>query len=279
MFPILQKNDINEKKTGLYMAEKKLRRIVKFLDPLASLKLTVISLLLLAALVIAGTIIQAGSGFHSARHDVFGSWLIWLFGVIPLPGMRTTVLLLFINLLAAVCFRLKFCRRQAGLLLIHCGLLLLIAGGLFSADMTREYTLTLSEGESSRFVSSRDDGTRTALPMTVKLLDFARAMHPGSDIPRSFSSRVEISVAGRSRQAVISMNRPLRWRGYTFFQSSYADDGKGGESSTFSVVRNPGRRLPYAASAMIFLGLACHFLTMLLASKKNAQPAREQSEP
>jgi hypothetical protein len=93
-------------------------------------------------------------------------------------------------------------------------------------------------------------------------------MHPGTDIPRSFSSRIEITTEGAHHQAVISMNRPLRYREYTFYQSSYSEDGMGGESSTFSVVRNSGRWLPYIASALIFLGLAGHFLVMLAAALK-----------
>ena len=72
------------------------------------------------------------------------------------------------------------------------------------------------------------------------------------------------------------MNRPLRYRGYTFYQSSYAEDGRGGESSTFSVVRNSGRWLPYVASALLFLGLAGHFLAMLAAALKKPRPAEER---
>ncbi|MBE0665039.1 MAG: hypothetical protein IH584_04385, partial [Candidatus Aminicenantes bacterium] len=61
---------------------------------------------------------------------------------------------------------------------------------------------------------------------------------------------------------------------YTFYQSSYAEDGLGGESSTFSVVRNSGRWLPYIASALLFLGLAGHFLAMLAAALKNPRAAK-----
>ncbi len=73
------------------------------------------------------------------------------------------------------------------------------------------------------------------------------------------------------------MNRPLRTGGYTFYQSSYAEDGRGGESSTFSVVRNSGRWLPYISSALLFLGLAWHFLAMLAAALKKTRPPRERS--
>jgi hypothetical protein len=254
----------------------------KFVCKLASLKLTVIALALLAALVVAGTIYQAESGIYAAQRDVFGAWIIWLFGTFPLPGLLLVSSLLFINLLAAVMFRLTYRWRQAGLLLAHYGLLLFICGGFFISLTAREYFLTLREGESSQ-VAVRGGQPEplpapppeeVVLPVEIKLLDFERTMHPGSGIPRSFSSRVEIGSGKTSRVAVISMNRPLRVREYTFYQSSYAEDGMGRESSTFSVVRNSGRWLPYIASALLFLGLAGHFLAMLAAALKKTRPGR-----
>jgi hypothetical protein len=261
------------------MSEKRKHFIARVVRSLASLKLTVVLLLLLAALVIGGTVYQAGNGIAAAQSRVFGSWLIWLAGVVPLPGMLLVSLLLFLNLLAAVCFRLRYCWRQAGLLLVHYGLLLLIGGGFFITVTAREYSLTLSEGESSSSLSPATGGVMTVLPISIKLLDFAMTTHPGTDIPRSFSSRVEIAAGNASRQAVISMNRPLRYRDYTFYQSSYAEDGRGGESSTFLVVRSSGRWLPYAASALLFLGLAGHFLAMLGAALKKSHPASERPQP
>ncbi|TFG81071.1 MAG: hypothetical protein E4H23_00270 [Chrysiogenales bacterium] len=264
------------------MNKKRSSGLSSFIRRLASLKLTVIALALLAALVIAGTIYQAENGIYAAQRDVFGAWIIRLFGVIPLPGLLLISMLLFINLLAAVFFRLQYRWRQAGLLLVHYSLLLFIGGGFFIAVTAQEYFLTLREGESSDVAISVGaeesqldrNQEKVILPIKIKLLDFEKTMHPGSGIPRSFSSRVEIVSANTRRRAVISMNRPLRYQDYTFYQSSYAEDGLGGESSTFSVVRNSGRWLPYIASALLFLGLAGHFLAMLAAALKNPRSAK-----
>jgi len=259
------------------MPEKKAPSLAVLLRRLASLKLAVVLLLLLGALVIGGTVYQAASGLYAAQRDVFGSWLILLYGVIPLPGMLLVSSLLFVNLLAAALFRLHYRWRDAGLLLIHYGLLLLIGGGFFIASVSKEYSLTLREGESSRNLSLPDGGRGAVIPFTVKLIDFEKAMHPGTENPRSFSSKIEIVAGGSARSAVISMNRPLRTGGYTFYQSSYAEDSLGGESSTFSVVRNSGRWLPYIASALLFLGLAWHFLAMLASALKKAAAPGKQS--
>jgi hypothetical protein len=113
---------------------------------------------------------------------------------------------------------------------------------------------------------------RILLPLRLKLLNFNKTVYPGSEIPKSFSSRVEIESNGLRREALIAMNRPLRFRGYTFYQSSYAEGGPHGASSTFAVVRNAGRWLPYISSALIFIGLVLHFIVQLAAALKKSRP-------
>jgi hypothetical protein len=111
---------------------------------------------------------------------------------------------------------------------------------------------------------------RIILPLQLKLLDFKKTVYPGTEIPKSFSSRVEIESGGLRRETLISMNRPLRFHGYTFYQSSYAEDDQFGASSTFAVVKNAGRWLPYISSALVFLGLLLHFISQLAAALKKS---------
>jgi hypothetical protein len=106
------------------------------------------------------------------------------------------------------------------------------------------------------------------LPLTIELLDFRAQFHPGTQTARSFESTVKITHDGSSREVVISMNKPLRYRDYTFYQASYAIDSFGREYSTFAVVKNFGRVLPYIASLLTFGGLALHFLMMAFASRR-----------
>ncbi len=358
-------------------------RVLALFHKLASIKFTVFILLLIAMLVIVGTIYQARLGIYAAQQQVFGSWIFMLFGVVPLPGMLLVGVMFLVNLLAALTCRFSRHRPMLGLLLIHVGLLVLVGGGFFIAATAQESFLTLVEGESAeysmapsdweiamaarrgtnapewvvdvtdlrlgcesavadsgvsitmdehrancrltaagadekhrveslpsavdpaentpgiqvRIRSGRETGSvflfggengsmtlhlgdaeyvfslrlkRWPLPLKLKLLDFKKTMHAGSEIVKSFDSLVEIETGGSRRQAVISMNRPLRFREYTFYQSAYgADDGQG-ESSTFSVVRSAGRWLPYAASALLFIGLAVHFMGKLIARSRRA---------
>lgn len=101
---------------------------------------------------------------------------------------------------------------------------------------------------------------RFSLPITVKLIDFMMNKHPGTEIASSYQSKVEIQHDDVHRETIISMNEPLRFKDYTFYQSSYQIDNSGRETSTLAVVKNAGRLLPYIATFVTFFGLALHFL-------------------
>lgn len=106
---------------------------------------------------------------------------------------------------------------------------------------------------------------RLPLPVTIELVDFRREDYAGSRIARSFSSRVIVRGVpdGPGREVLISMNKPLREKGFTFYQSSYSSGG-GREASTLAVVRNYGRQLPYLATVATVAGMGLHFLGMLV---------------
>ncbi|HMP88895.1 MAG TPA: cytochrome c biogenesis protein ResB [Kiritimatiellia bacterium] len=112
------------------------------------------------------------------------------------------------------------------------------------------------------------------LPLLVTLVDFRKELHPGTQTPRSFSSVVEVQADGITRELTISMNKPLRHRGYTLYQQSYRELPDGSESSTFAVTRNYGRLLPYVSTGIVVLGMAWHFMQMLI---KHARRQRKHA--
>ena len=101
---------------------------------------------------------------------------------------------------------------------------------------------------------------RMLLPFVLKLKDFKMEVHPNTQIARSYESLVEIQNNDVTREVLISMNKPLRYKNFTYYQASYTIDELGRELSTLAVVRNSGRILPYVASLLTFGGLALHFL-------------------
>ena len=92
----------------------------------------------------------------------------------------------------------------------------------------------------------------------LTLLDFAHDRYAGTDIPKNFSSRVRLLDFERSenREVVISMNDPLRYRGFTFYQSGFDNNDK---TTILQVVKNPAMLLPYIACGLVALGLVVQF--------------------
>jgi hypothetical protein len=112
---------------------------------------------------------------------------------------------------------------------------------------------------------------RFVLPFSLRLVDFRKIEYPGSSIVKSYESRIGIRVGELSREATISMNKPLRYKDYTLYQSSYFIAGDGTEYSFLAVVKNFGKVFPYIASTIIFLGLCIHFILMLVKRKRKVK--------
>ncbi len=100
---------------------------------------------------------------------------------------------------------------------------------------------------------------KTTLPFTLALSDVEKDSYPGMDMARAYRSVLTVKDQDAAWPAEISMNNPLRYRGYTFYQSSYMQTPKG-EATVLSVVWNAGRLFPYIASIIISIGLIWHLL-------------------
>jgi hypothetical protein len=108
------------------------------------------------------------------------------------------------------------------------------------------------------------------LPFSVHLDNVKRELYPGTTMPRGYESQIHVRDGGAPWPATISMNAPLRYRGYTLYQSNYilADDGS--EITVLSVVRNAGWLFPYIASLIIASGMILHIGILFAARGKAA---------
>ncbi len=99
---------------------------------------------------------------------------------------------------------------------------------------------------------------RTYHPFAITLKDFSHDVYPGTDIPKNFSSRIQLTTddGHDDREVLIYMNNPLRHAGLTFYQASFEP---GDKVTILQVVRNPGWVLPYVACIMMGLGLVIQF--------------------
>ena len=110
---------------------------------------------------------------------------------------------------------------------------------------------------------------RTYLPFEIELLDFDKVMHPGTQIAKSFSSNVFLNENETSRRVLIEMNAPLRHKGYTLYQASYAELGDGREATVLAVVQNYGRLFPYISSIIMCIGVLLQMIIRIPGLLKN----------
>jgi hypothetical protein len=138
----------------------------RFINFFSSLKLTIACLALALALVFAGTLAQVHLGLYVVQADYFRSFFVYWspegshFKIPVFPGGWLIGVVLLVNLLCAHIKRFHFQRRKAGLLLIHAGLIVLLAGFFFSEVFQIESQLRLEVGETKSY---SEDGRRNEL--------------------------------------------------------------------------------------------------------------------
>jgi hypothetical protein len=99
--------------------------------------------------------------------------------------------------------------------------------------------------------------TERSIPFDIHLIHFEKSEYPGTNVARSYRSLVEVADGALKWNTVIEMNQPLRYRGYTLYQSSFIDnDNK--LFTVLAVVKNYGEIFPYLAITAICIGLLVH---------------------
>ncbi len=112
---------------------------------LASLKLAVTLIILLAAVLAVATFIESDQGRDIARWYVYTT--DWFIAVLGMLG---------VNILAAALIRFPWKRRQIGFVITHCGLLVLLSGSIVTFLYGVDAVLALEQGETSDHVTMRD---------------------------------------------------------------------------------------------------------------------------
>src|ERR1700731_4568134 len=132
----------------------------KIVDLFTSLKLTIICLAAAMALIFAGTLAQVHLGIHEAQQRYFQSWLVWWpqdgrgFQIPIFPGGHLIGAVLMINLIAAHAKRFRWAWRKLGIHLTHAGLIIMLAGGLFTDLFAVESHMRLSGGDTKNYSES-----------------------------------------------------------------------------------------------------------------------------
>jgi hypothetical protein len=350
----------------------------KVFQVLGSLKITIVLIALLSIVVVWGTFYQVDHGIYAAQKRFFESWFFVELLIIPLPGIKTLIALLSVNIITSGVRIFSFRIEKLGILLMHVGIAILIAGSGIAASMINESTITLAEGESTsvalkshewqitlfqknagtfkslgrssfsnlkkgqliqfnesgvnlkilelysncssygsnphhieslQYQSIQKDGNnvpgavvtvsgavgsnevskmvlfggssmpsittlnndtivgvlqpaQVSLPLNIQLLKFTHEFHPGTGNARSYQSQVAVKNGEINRTAIISMNRPFRYKTVSFYQTGYSHDGDK-VVSTLTAVDNPVRFIPYLSSIIVIAGLFYHFIFAL----------------
>jgi len=129
----------------------------KLVDLITSLKLTIACLAAAMLLVLAGTFAQVHFGIHLVQQRYFQSLFVWWppegrsFKIPIFPGGYLVGGLLLINLIAAHVRRFQWTWRKLGIHLTHAGLIIMLAGGLFTDLFAVESQMRLTNGETKNY--------------------------------------------------------------------------------------------------------------------------------
>lgn len=127
--------------------------------------------------------------------------------------------------------------------------------GIYIAFEVAPHQPSITIGEDHYIIAARK--AQRPLPFTVRLDSFQKYSYPGTDMASEYESVVTIIDGELQWQSPIRMNEPLRYKGYTLYQSAFIEAG-GETFSVLAVVKNAGRVFPYIASIVMCIGLLIH---------------------
>ena len=101
-------------------------------------------------------------------------------------------------------------------------------------------------------------GPRQApLPFAVHLDKFELEHYAGSNMPAMYRSEVTVidTESREKRTVTIEMNKPLEYKGWSFFQSGYSMNG-GQNVTILSASKDPGKIVVYCGAFLLIVGTA-----------------------
>ncbi len=190
-------------------------------------------MVLVAAVLAAGTIFEKYHGAEWVSDHFYGSWWFAVLMAVVAIGVIITIA------------QGKMWRRPFALL-IHVAVPVILLGGALTTWTGQHGSMTILPGEtSSKFKIQNSEFT---IPFSVTLERFEVVPYAGTRTPMDFVSHVVVD----GERHDISMNNILRHRGYRFYQEDYGEDG----SSTLSVAHDPwGIGVTYCGYTLLILGL------------------------
>ncbi len=169
--------------------------IKKIIGVVASLRLTVALLIALSGLTFVMTLAQVSAGIYEAKRQYFDGFFVWMLtpsGEVPVFfGGKLLAIVLTINLVAAHLTRFKWRLDKIGMWLTHIGLFVLLIGSGYTAWVSVESQMMISENQLVNYSESQREvelvvvkslsPTRdrvVAFPQTMLTQNGATLQHP-----------------------------------------------------------------------------------------------------
>ena len=203
--------------------------------------ITSVLIIVLIAVLAAGTIVERLHGSDFALTHVYGTW--WFVGLWALMA----ALLVYMAVKCRMWKRMTICALHLSILFILLGALLTKLTGLHG-----RMELTPNRPNSQFFIKHGDEITKEALPFSLILNRFEIETYEGSNKPKDYVSYLQLNDDDTRKDVVISMNKILKHKHYRFYQSDYDEYG----NSILDVARDPwGIGVTYAGYALLFVAL------------------------
>ena len=198
-------------------------------------------IIVLIAVLAAGTIIEKLHGSEFALAHVYSAW--WFVGL-------WAVMAGLIIIMAVKC---RMWKRMA-VCALHFAILLILLGALLTKLTGQHGKMKLEPNRpnSHFFIKHNDEITKTTLPFSLTLDRFEIERYDNGK-PKDYISYLQLTDGETHQDVVISMNNILRHKHYRFYQSDYDEKG----NSILDVARDPwGIGVTYAGYALLFVALA-----------------------
>ena len=205
--------------------------------------ITSVLIIVLIAVLAAGTIVEKLHGSDFARIHVYSAW--WFVALWALVA-------LLIVYMAVKCKMWK----QLAVGALHLSILFILLGALLTMLTGQHGRMKLEPNRpNSHFFIQEKGGeiTKHALPFSLTLDRFEIETYPDSKKPKDYISHLKVTDGNNITETVISMNNILKHKHYRFYQSDFDEQG----NSILDVARDPwGIGVTYMGYAPLFIALA-----------------------
>ena len=196
----------------------------KILEKLASNRLTVVLLLLIAALAIIGTVIEQNQ--DPVKYiQIYGEPVFRLLNNLGFFDMYHSwwfvLLLTLLGINIAACTLERWPQRIA-VVIVHLSLFLIFAGGIVGSLYGFRTQINIPVGQASNFAHEFPSMKKIFLPFTIRADDFQVSFYKGTQRPQEFKSQLTILEGEKEiKSQEIRVNHPLIHRGIRIFQANY----------------------------------------------------------